>query len=421
MGNALSQIKKALAALQTAWSIFGVTLVVLLLTESGFRLGFGLKDRLSAVQQPDPRVLAEGYGGADWPIEHYRELESLADRWEPYVYFRQKPLRGETITISADGLRATWQPPEALGADMRAKSPKLLMLGGSTLWGYGARNDQTIPSRVARELAERGWHVELRNLSEIGYVSTQELIALVRELQAGYRPDVVVFYDGVNDTTSALLAREAGLSTNEVNRREEFNLLQSPARLAGALGAKLITRSGSYRFARAIRRRFEGGRARSRSSLADETMGRLADEVVRRYAANIALAESLGRSFGFRALFYWQPVVFTKAVLSTVEREEAMRYAWTEQAFREVHQKIRASSELSAGSSFRNLSAIFDDVKNLVFIDFCHTTEAANRQIAAAMADGVIAALEQPRPADSPPGRGAGDPSRSGVRIVESD
>ncbi len=106
------------------------------------------------------------------------------------------------------------------------------MLGGSSLWGFGARDDQTIPSLLARNLDQRGWRVELKNLSEIGYVSTQELIALVRELQAGYRPDVVIFYDGVNDTTSALLEGEAGLTTNEVNRRQEFNLLQSPARLS---------------------------------------------------------------------------------------------------------------------------------------------------------------------------------------------
>ena len=103
------------------------------------------------------------------------------------------------------------------------------MLGGSSLWGFGARDNETIPSLLARDLDQRGWRVDLKNLSEIGYVSTQELIALFRELQAGYRPDVVIFYDGVNDTTAALLLEgEAGLTTNEVNRRQEFNLLQSP-------------------------------------------------------------------------------------------------------------------------------------------------------------------------------------------------
>ena len=67
--------------------------------------------------------------------------------------------------------------------------------------------------------------VEVRNLSELGYVSTQEVIGLYRELQEGYRPDVVIFYDGVNDTTSAVLSGQAGVTTNEINRHDEFNLL----------------------------------------------------------------------------------------------------------------------------------------------------------------------------------------------------
>ncbi len=62
---------------------------------------------MSAEARPDRRVLAEGYDGATWPIDHYRELESLEDRWRPYVYFRQKPFTGKTITIGSDGLRAT--------------------------------------------------------------------------------------------------------------------------------------------------------------------------------------------------------------------------------------------------------------------------------------------------------------------------
>ena len=93
----------------------------MILTEAGFRLVFAIKDQLTRRDAPDPRVLAEGYGGATWPVEHYRELESLEDRWQPYVYFRQKPFRGKTITIGNDGLRATWQPPAPAPPDDRPR------------------------------------------------------------------------------------------------------------------------------------------------------------------------------------------------------------------------------------------------------------------------------------------------------------
>ncbi len=90
----------------------GITLLVLFVTEAAFRAVFAMRDRLAATSVPDRRVLADGYGGATWPVTHYRELERLAERWQPYVYFRQKPFQGQTINIGPDGLRVTWQPAD---------------------------------------------------------------------------------------------------------------------------------------------------------------------------------------------------------------------------------------------------------------------------------------------------------------------
>ena len=181
------------------------------------------------------------------------------------------------------------------------------MLGGSSLWGFGARDDQTIPSLLARSLHEKGWYAEIRNLAEIGYVSMQEVIALTRELQAGYRPDLVIFYDGVNDTTSALLEGEPGLTTNEVNRHEEFNLLQSPARLSVALAARLVRESGSYRFAQMVRRRLDRKPVVSGPAPATSKVPDVADGVVRHYEANLILVQASGQ------VFRLSPAVFLAA------------------------------------------------------------------------------------------------------------
>jgi hypothetical protein len=395
MHHALRRLTRVLGILQTGWTVLGITLILVLLTEAGFRLAFAVRDHFGTAPQPDPRVLVEGYAGATWPVEHYRELESLEDRWLPYVYFRQKPFQGLTITIGPEGLRTNWAPPPASVNRPNRKVVKLLMLGGSSLWGFGARNDQTIPSLVARDLHELGYQIELRNLAEIGYVSTQEVIALFREIQSGYRPDFVVFFDGVNDTTSALLEGEAGLTTNEVNRRKEFNLLKSPGRLTAALITNVMENAASYRFAQAIGRRFLGEPKLSDPARPDEVMRRLADEIVRRYEANLRLVETLGRAFNFRPFFYWQPTVFTKPQLVPFEREEAGRYGWSESIFRQVHGALRTSAELQADPAFHDLSRIFADSKNLVFIDYCHTTESANARIAAVMAHDLMEALKR--------------------------
>src|SRR5262245_17883237 len=72
MHHALRRLQRLLNLLQTGWSIVGITLVVLIVTEAVFRAGFALRDWLGAEPRPDRRVLVEGYGGSTWPVQHYR-------------------------------------------------------------------------------------------------------------------------------------------------------------------------------------------------------------------------------------------------------------------------------------------------------------------------------------------------------------
>ena len=133
-----------------------MTLAFLLLAELGLRAVFWLKDSGSLPQRPDPRVVAAGSDGAAWPVVHYRELEALSDRWQPYVYFRQRPFQGQTITID-EKVSAPPGTTAMAGLRREGKTPlKVLMLGGSSLWGFGSRDEFTIPSLIARRLHEQG-------------------------------------------------------------------------------------------------------------------------------------------------------------------------------------------------------------------------------------------------------------------------
>ena len=87
-----------------------------------------------------------------------RTGEPFTDRWQPYVYFRQLPFSGQTDpcrladgpsgVLAAAGHRRDERRPFALRL-------KILMLGGSSLWGFGARDDRRF-RRLSRGLHERG-------------------------------------------------------------------------------------------------------------------------------------------------------------------------------------------------------------------------------------------------------------------------
>jgi len=67
--------------------------------------------------------------------------------------------------------------------------------GGSTMWGFGVSDANTIPSRFARFSKT----ILARNFGQQAYVSRQELNYLLTNVVRGRIGNVVVFYDGNND------------------------------------------------------------------------------------------------------------------------------------------------------------------------------------------------------------------------------
>ncbi len=173
----------------------------------------------------DWRADADGHDDREWAVAYYREFrEANRAHWQPYVYWRRAPYRGRYISVDAEGKRRTVQV-EGLPED----APEVFVFGGSTIWGTGAADDETIPSYLARQLRGAGHPARVVNLGETGYVSTQGLLRLLLELRAGNVPDVAIFYDGANELAAAAQTGEPGIPMNEVRRREDFLLGEGAA------------------------------------------------------------------------------------------------------------------------------------------------------------------------------------------------
>jgi len=100
--------------------------------------------------------------------------------------------------------RRTWAPPHP--------TVTVWFFGGSSMFGVGQRDDHTIPSEVAKLAHADGVDIRAVNYAESGWVRWQEE-AMYRRLVEHHRPpDLVVFYDGINDYTLACRALKAGVS-----------------------------------------------------------------------------------------------------------------------------------------------------------------------------------------------------------------
>ena len=131
--------------------------------------------------------------------------------------------RNKTPTINVqDGYRVTWTAPP----DPTKDEIVVFMFGGSTLYGIEVPDDLTIASLVAKNLNDQieGRRVIVRNYGVSGFVIDNEVHLLLKLLAAGERPDVVAFYDGLNETQVKVALGRSHFFIDGFNRK----LFQSP-------------------------------------------------------------------------------------------------------------------------------------------------------------------------------------------------
>ena len=152
------------------------------------------------------------------------------------------------------------------------------------------------------------------------------------------------------------------MTTNEINRVREFNILQSPWRLALGLAGYLIQNSALFRFAGSVGRRSGVGRVSEPRTLSETEIGRPCDGGCSRLRGQRGAGRGSGKSL-------WVPIRFSSGsqtssrsrslFLSKPRRRRS--YGWASSLFTEVHRQLEQAEALASNPGFLNLSGIFSD------------------------------------------------------------
>ena len=380
------KLKKLLA-------VFGLTVLCLGVFEVGcrvfLRVAASRTEDPEVVENRDPRADSPAYDDAEYDVDlllaEDKALEKSAYR--PFVVWSRKTFDGELINIDSEGQRATHFSSE------REDALQLWLMGGSTMWGQGAPDTETIPSFMARQLnTELGVDVQVRNLGEIGYVSTQEIVALIRQLQLGRRPDFVVFFDGVNDGPAAALWPETvGTHMNYYRIRDRF---EAPGRRQSNVIQSVIRNSGIVRFSAYLAERM-GIRPDSYIGAWDaphtpQEVRQRGEAAARLWLDNQRLICALGKAYGFVPIAVLQPSLMVggkplhpaEKDLQVTEMENEAKRAGME-VYAEMMRSVREilTKEESATAIY-DVSDLFADVPDPVYIDYVHTCGRGNLIIA---------------------------------------
>jgi lysophospholipase L1-like esterase len=335
----------------------------------------------------------------DWAYSYWIELLTASARfdWMPYVYWRMRAFDGEYINVDERGLRATRasQAPPAL---------TIHLFGGSTLWGYGARDAHTIPSELVRALETGGLSAEAVNYGEIGYVARQDATLFQMNLANGVMPDVAVFYWGFNDINVAYSEGFIGVTGGEKDRAARFEGVQC------VVDFSIPTLFNGLMYKSEVGRRFmrwqkrppinpaEGcalgnadwtGVNTRLATLSGNDPQALADYLL----ALVRQTRAIGEAYGVRTLFIWQPTLFRKDPLSWYEGQIVAQKRWRDLGdyYLQVDAALMPAwtalpDAYDAGAFFSGLDKTIN-----IYIDKVHITEEGNALVAAWLADVLLA------------------------------
>lgn len=157
---------------------------------------YDFKDDNYAKAYPD-KSIEEIHGILDetWPIKF---------SYEPYVQFKHKEIKGRYVNVNKKGFRVV---DNQCTLPLSDENFNIFMFGGSTTFGIGVADDETIPSRLQSKLNDyfkqpfmpKTKEVCVFNFGRTWYFSTQERILFEKLLLDKNIPSMVIFLDGIND------------------------------------------------------------------------------------------------------------------------------------------------------------------------------------------------------------------------------
>ena len=316
---------------------------------------------LSSRTRPVPPNYSEADAG--WLRTYWAEHSRSLSVYKSYIGWRRAPVTGETINVEGPYLQ---RRTENRGTSSERKA---YFFGGSAMWGDGSDDARTIPSQFA---AITGVHSE--NFGEGAWVAHQSLTLLIQLIQAGHRPDLVVFYDGVNEV---LQKCRRGLAPEAHGREQQFTAILGrgarPYNFAHYLAPFVVLAQNIAAAFVAI----DGYDCPQDSAKANA----IAEALLRDWQFAKDVVERHGGQF----VGLLQPVSY----FSRTRLDHLSLPRDYEQQYRTVYPIMRKKTSEQPG--FYDLSSALD-VDEYVYLDWAHLSPNGNRYVAERIAD-IVASL----------------------------
>lgn len=284
--------------------------------------------------------------------------------YQPWVGFSERPFRSACLNIDdADPLPVR----RTLPASGKVTEKTIWLFGGSTLFGWGVPDNQTIASHLSEILSKSGTHYKIVNHGHTWYYSSQEAALFATLLRHGQRCDLAVFLDGLNDNvTWGDLPHFTNRTTNGFLKEEKT---------AEGMAAKQVFITPDFPPVRVLNRLF--GRRPATDNAGAGVPGPDYDPVDV-YRFNLTAIDNMAGAANIKTAAYWQPTPFDYIAGAERNRKADPIY--------ERIPRSNASVQKITSGSFHFIADLFkQDAYEDVYVDQVHYGDKGSRLVAEAI------------------------------------
>lgn len=294
-------------------------------------------------------------------------LHETWNRWyhyEAFTQFKEKPIDGRYVNVSKFGYR-----------ENKSKNPwpankshfNVFVFGGSTTFGYGILDDQTIPAYLQDYLREGLFEdITVYNFGRSNYYSTQERVLFEKLIVDGHKPDLVVFIDGLNEfyhhENKPQLTEKLEKFIKNPNSFKKYDL-------------------AIFKVVRRIKKHFkqdDSEKTRTQPNL---------ENVIARYQINKKMIEAIAKEMKIKTLFVWQPISSYKydSSFHMFKGDSYGRHSFSKKGY------PLAKKELANLENFIWLADIQENLFEPLYVDQVHYGTKLSKLIAKKISDEISA------------------------------
>ncbi len=232
----------------------------------------------------------------------------LNETWSrPYVFesftqFKESPYTGEFVNVSNNGYRETathkpWPPNNG--------AINVFLFGGSTMFGYGVADNQTVSSYL-EEYLDRNFpsaSIRVYNFGRGGYYSSQEVVLFIRLLSEKHIPNLAIFVDGLNEFA---FPGDKPFYSDEFNAFVELGYTGQDAKMI--INNMLVDYLPAYRLGDAIKTYADKHNNFDKKLPYEKISDKDIARVISKYINNKKIIEAVATNYNIKTLFVWQPV-----------------------------------------------------------------------------------------------------------------